>query len=144
MSNPTGITRENLIKRYNAKFLIIEKETEDVRNFLANADCIVLPSSYKEGTPKSLIEAAAIGMPIITTDNVGCTNVVKHNHNGFICKKYDPSDLALKMEMMINLSNEKYKEFCINSRNLAEKFFDVSIVVNDYYKKIICFDNKNS
>lgn len=57
--------------------------TDNVSDELAQADCIVLPSFYKEGVPRSLLEAAAVGRPIITTDSPGCREVVEDGRNGF-------------------------------------------------------------
>ena len=68
-------------------------ETDDVREEIREADCVVLPSYYREGTPKSLLEAASMGRPIITTDNVGCRDVVDDNINGFLCEPRNEHDL---------------------------------------------------
>jgi glycosyltransferase involved in cell wall biosynthesis len=68
-----------------------------VREEIAQADCVVLPSFYREGTPRTLLEAAAIVRPIITTDSVGCRDVVDDGVNGFLCRPNDASDLADKM-----------------------------------------------
>jgi len=72
---------------------------KDVRPFIQQADCIVLPS-YREGTPRTLLEAASIAKPIITTDVPGCHQVVTDGHNGLLCKLKDSNDLALKMKTM--------------------------------------------
>ena len=67
--------------------------TDDVRPFIADADCVVLPS-YREGTPRTLLEAAAMGKPLIATDVPGCRNVVEHGRNGFLCRVRDAEDLG--------------------------------------------------
>jgi glycosyltransferase involved in cell wall biosynthesis len=72
-------------------------ESDEVRSQIAAATCVVLPS-YREGTPRSLLEAAAIARPIITTDAVGCREVVGDGVNGYLCKVRDAADLAVKME----------------------------------------------
>ena len=59
--------------------------SDDVRGEIKEADCIVLPS-YREGMPRALLEAAAMGRPIITTDAVGCREVVDDGVNGFLCR----------------------------------------------------------
>ena len=71
--------------------------TKDVREFIKLADCVVLPS-YREGTPRTLLEAASIAKPIITTDVPGCHHVVSDKYNGLLCKLKDSSDLAQKMK----------------------------------------------
>ncbi len=110
-------------------------KTDDVRHFINNADCVVLPS-YREGTPKSLLEAASSAKPIVATDVPGCREVVDNEINGLLCKIKDPIDLADKMEKMIGLSNEQLKTMGINGRKKMEDQFDEAIVINKYLNSI--------
>ena len=80
----------------------IREITDDVRSSIAESDCVVLPS-YREGMPRSLLEASAMGKPIIASDAVGCRDVVDDGINGYLCKVRNSLDLAEKMEKMINL-----------------------------------------
>lgn len=105
--------------------------TNDVRSFIQNADCVVLPS-YREGTPRTLLEAASSSKPIIATDVPGCNNVVTHEYNGFLCKLKDADDLAEKMKTMAMLSEEKLKQFGTNGRTKMEAEYDESLVINKY------------
>lgn len=105
--------------------------TNDVRSFIQNADCVVLPS-YREGTPRTLLEAASSCKPIIATDVPGCNNVVTHDYNGFLCKLKDADDLAAKMKAMATLPEEKLKEFGTNGRTKMEAEYDESLVINKY------------
>jgi glycosyltransferase involved in cell wall biosynthesis len=105
--------------------------TNDVRQFIENADCIVLPS-YREGTPRTLLEAASSSKPIIATDVPGCKNVVEHNVNGFLCKLKDADDLAEKMKEMASLADEKLQTFGMNGRAKMEAEYDESLVINKY------------
>lgn len=105
--------------------------TDDVEPFIHNADCVVLPS-YREGTPRSLLEAASSGKPIITTDVPGCNNVVQNGINGFLCKAKDAADLALKMEQLQKLDPEKLRVLGENSRRIAEEKFDEKYVIDRY------------
>jgi len=73
---------------------------EDVRELMAVADMVVLPSYYSEGLPSFLMEAAAMGKPIITTDNTGCREVVKHGKNGFIIPIKNASALQAAIETL--------------------------------------------
>lgn len=70
--------------------------TQDVLPFLQEAHCVVLPSYYREGTPRSLLEAGAVGRPIITTDMPGCRNVVVEPESGFLVAPRDADQLALR------------------------------------------------
>jgi glycosyltransferase involved in cell wall biosynthesis len=100
------------------------------------ADCVVLPS-YREGTSKSLLEAASCGLPIVTTDVPGCREVVEDGINGFLCKVKDPQDLGIKMEALYNLSEEAYSKMAVKSREKALKQFDEKIVIKTYENAIM-------
>jgi glycosyltransferase involved in cell wall biosynthesis len=103
---------------------------DDIRPFLAAADCIVLPSYYREGIPRSLLEAASMGRPLIAADSVGTREPVRDGENGFLCRPRDPRDLASKMEAMIALPSEKLKKMGLASRRLMIEKYDERIVVN--------------
>jgi glycosyltransferase involved in cell wall biosynthesis len=103
----------------------------DVRPFIEAADCIVLPS-YREGTPRTLLEAASMTKPIVTTDVPGCHQVVSNGYNGMLCKVKDAQDLAMKMEAMMACSNHELKRMGENGRRKIELEFDEEIVINKY------------
>ncbi|HYG02270.1 MAG TPA: glycosyltransferase family 4 protein [Chryseosolibacter sp.] len=105
--------------------------TDDVRVYIGQADCIVLPS-YREGTPRTLLEAASSSRPIIATNVPGCNNVVTHGYNGLLCNLKDAEDLADKMRDMASLSAEVRSEFGRNGRIKMEAEFDESIVIKKY------------
>ncbi|MFN7495223.1 MAG: glycosyltransferase family 4 protein [Cyclobacteriaceae bacterium] len=105
--------------------------TKDVRAFISKADCIVLPS-YREGTPRTLLEAASSAKPIITTDVPGCHHVVDHNHNGLLCRLKDSDDLASKMSQMANFDDDVLKTLGLNGRRKMEEEFDEKIVISKY------------
>lgn len=110
--------------------------SDDVRAEIAQADCIVLPSYYREGTPRTLLEAAAMARPIITTDAVGCREVVDDGVNGYLCKVRDAGDLAEKMERMMLLSPETRSEMGRSGRAKMEAEFDEQIVIDKYLAAI--------
>jgi glycosyltransferase involved in cell wall biosynthesis len=109
--------------------------SDDVREHLASADCIVLPS-YREGTPRSLLEAAAMAKPLITTNVAGCKEVVEHSVNGFLCEAKNVQDLALKMKEMILLSKDQRKLMGQSGRLKMEKEFDEQFVIQKYLQTI--------
>ncbi|MBS1559507.1 MAG: glycosyltransferase family 4 protein [Bacteroidetes bacterium] len=109
--------------------------TQDVRPFIQQADCIVLPS-YREGTPRTLLEAASSAKPIITTDVPGCHQVVKNGFNGLLCKLKDADDLALKMETMAHFDDFTLQQMGKNGRLKAETEFDERIVITKYFRAI--------
>jgi glycosyltransferase involved in cell wall biosynthesis len=109
--------------------------SDDVRAEIAAADCVVLPS-YREGTPRTLLEAAAMGRPIITTDAVGCREVVDDGVNGYLCKVRSAEDLAEKMEQMLSLSSERRSEMGQRGRAKMLAEFDEQIVIRKYLAAI--------
>lgn len=109
--------------------------TKDVRPFIHQADCVVLPS-YREGTPRTLLEAASSCRPIIATDVPGCNHVVKDNFNGLLCKLKDADDLAEKMKQMAGLEEETLIRFGKNGRAKVEQDYDESVVINKYLHTI--------
>ena len=109
---------------------------ENIMDYVSQADCIVLPSYYREGVPRSLLEAAAMGKPLITTDTIGCRETVDDGINGFICKPKDPNDLSKKMELIINMGYKKRVEMGLKGRQKIEKEFDEQFVIDQYLSAI--------
>lgn len=109
--------------------------TDDVRPFLAQADCVVLPS-YREGVPRSLLEAAAMARPLIATDVVGCRDIVEDNANGLLCRPKDAGDLAAKMVRMIELAPERRLEMGMAGRRKVENEFDEKVVIQKYLNMV--------
>ena len=103
----------------------------DVRGQLAQADCVVLPS-YREGAPKSLLEASSMAIPIITTDVPGCRQVVEDGVTGYLVKVRDAGDLAEKMKQMMRLSESERSAMGMRGRQKMEKEFDDHIVYERY------------
>ena len=91
----------------------------------------MLPS-YREGTPRTLLEAASSAKPIVATDVPGCNHVVEDNFNGFLCKLKDANDLADKMKHMASFEDEQLKVFGKNGRAKMEAEYDESLVINKY------------
>lgn len=104
----------------------------DIRPEVALSDCIVLPSIYPEGTPRSLLEGGAMGKPIITTNMPGCASTVENGENGFLCGPRSTSDLVLSMEKIINMTHKRRLKMGLKSRELVERKFDEQIVIKKY------------
>ena len=131
-ANRTAISLDQ-VKRWEATHNIEYLGTSnDVPSLLAKADCVVLPSYYPEGTPRSLIEAAAMARPVITTDMPGCRAVIDDGRSGMLCKPRDPEDLARKMEAFAASSSASRAEMGLVGRAKMEREFDVSLVVDAY------------
>ncbi|MFO7257963.1 MAG: glycosyltransferase family 4 protein [Bacteroidota bacterium] len=130
-----GIKSEVIDEWHNSGIIEYLGTTNDVRSYIAQADCIVLPS-YREGTPRTLLEAASSGRPIIATDVPGCNNVVKHNYNGLLCHLKDAVDLAEKMRQMASLDEDNLRAFGENGRLKAATEFDESLVIHKYLQTL--------
>ncbi|MEQ8244514.1 glycosyltransferase family 4 protein [Fulvivirga sp.] len=130
-----GIKEEIIDEWISSNTIEYLGKVEDVREFINNADCVVLPS-YREGTPKSLLEAASSGKPIVTTDVPGCRDVVDHQINGLLCKMKDPEDLAKKLEIMASFNDDELKSLGLNGRKKVENQFDEKIVIKKYLNTI--------
>ena len=130
-TNPTAIAPSLLAQWRQDPQLELLGPTDDVRPYIRRADCVVLPS-YREGTPRSLLEAAAMGKPLIATDVPGCRQVVQDGQNGYLCQAKDPHDLARAMRQLMQLSPEKRQAMGQASRKLAEDVFDENRVVQKY------------
>ena len=111
-------------------------ETHDVRPYIADSACVVLPSYYREGLPRSLLEACAMARPIITTDNVGCRDIVDDGENGYLCKVKDPVDLANKIERMLMLSSKQLADMGHKGREKMQREFDERIIVKRYIEVV--------
>ncbi len=135
VQNPTAISKAEMdawVAQGNIRYLGV---SDDVRAEIAAADCVVLPS-YREGTPRTLLEAAAMGRPIVATDVVGCREVVDDGLNGFLCQPRDAADLARKMEQMLLLAPDARTAMGLRGREKMEREFDERIVIQKYLAAI--------
>ncbi len=130
--HPDSISQEDLNRWEKEGIVHYLGYARDVRPHLKRADCFVFPSFYNEGVPRSLMEAASMELPIVTSLNRGCKEVVLNNSTGFICNLNDPFDLADKMEKMINLSEDDRLRMGRNGRNLVMRKFDIQQVIDEY------------
>jgi glycosyltransferase involved in cell wall biosynthesis len=131
VKNTTAISREQVSEWVAEGVVNYLGVTNDVRPQIAEADCVVLPS-YREGISRTLLEAAAMGRPIITTDVVGCREVVVNGVNGFLCQPRDAMDLAEKMKQMIAFTPEARAEMGRRGREKVELEFDEKVVIMKY------------
>jgi glycosyltransferase involved in cell wall biosynthesis len=119
-------------------------ETDDVREFVLEADCVVLPTFYREGVPRSLIEAAAMGRPLIATDIAGCREIVVDNKNGYLCAPRDANDLARKMQQFVETEKKSKEQMGAFSRTLVENAFDEKLVIKKYLNQLAAHNGHGS
>jgi glycosyltransferase involved in cell wall biosynthesis len=136
VENRSAVARKN-VEAWEREGLVRYLGTvDDVRPMIAQADCIVLPSYYREGVPRSLLEAASMAKPIITTDAVGCRDVVSDGVNGYLCRPRDAKDLARRMRQMMALSPEERRKMGLAGREKMTREFDENIVIGRYLETI--------
>ncbi len=146
----------NTLKNLNTKFILIGDTDEDnpscankeflqsgnvqwlghrddIREQIDLCDIFVLPSYYGEGVPRTLLEASSMCKPIITTDNVGCREVVDNGINGYLVPIKDSNTLSQKIEVLIN-DKELREKMGLNSRKKAVNEFDIDVVVDKYIR----------
>jgi glycosyltransferase involved in cell wall biosynthesis len=129
VDNPSAVPRSE-IERWQAEGIVrYLGATDNIEAFYANADCVVLPSYYREGVPRSLLEAASSGIPIITTDMPGCRDTLDDGVNGLICRPRDPHDLATCMIRMLSLSPAERDAMGNAGRQKMIEEFDERIVI---------------
>jgi glycosyltransferase involved in cell wall biosynthesis len=110
-------------------------EAADVRPFLAQAHAVILPS-YREGLPRSLLEAAAVGRPLLASDVPGCRDVVEHGRNGFLFPVRDADGLAAAIRSFLRLTREQRLVMSRNARQTAEQRFDEQLVIDAYLREL--------
>ena len=136
VKNPTAISREQMGLWVEEGVVAYLGAVSDVKPQLEAIDCVVLPSLYREGVPRSLLEAAAMAKPIITTDAVGCKDVVDDGVNGYLVKVGDVADLAEKMERMMCLTPGEREAMGAKGREKVEREFDERFVIAMYLNSV--------
>jgi glycosyltransferase involved in cell wall biosynthesis len=131
VDNPSAITRAEVAAWEQEGIIEYLGEAHDVRPFIANATCVVLPS-YREGVPRTLMEASAMGRPIVATDVPGCREVVAHGVNGLLCEVRNADSLAERLAQMLDMSGAARGAMGERGRQKVIAEFDERVVVNHY------------
>lgn len=109
---------------------------KDVRPFIAEAHCLIHPSYYPEGMSNVILESAAAGRPVITTNRPGCREAVDDGITGFIFQERNREELILAVERFLSLSQEQRQHMGLRGRAKMEREFDRQIVVKAYLDAI--------
>lgn len=133
---PENIPQEMIDEWTSEGYINYLGETIDVRPIIADSDCVVLPTYYREGIPRCLMEAMSMEKPIIATDNVGCVELIVDNENGLMCKPKSVDDLAEKMELILNIPPEERKKMGEAGRNIIKHRYDERIIIQHYHEKL--------
>ncbi|MFT6987914.1 MAG: glycosyltransferase involved in cell wall biosynthesis [Psychromonas sp.] len=135
-NNPNSIIKSDLEHWVSAGYINYLGISDNVELEIKQVDCMVLPSFYREGVPKSLLEGLGAGKPIITTDNIGCRETVIAGRNGFLCEPESVDSLVAAIEKFINLTVHERNEMGKVSRKLAENKFDEKLNIQRYLDAI--------
>jgi len=131
-----NIKLKNKIIEYNLNGYIKHLEfCENVSKFIVQSDCVILPS-YREGLPRSLLEAAIYKRPVIATNVPGCRQLVKNNFNGFLCKSKNVNSLKDCIIKFINIDLKKKIDMGNNNFKFVKDNYDEKIVINSYLNEI--------
>lgn len=135
-TNPNSVPYEYILEHQESGLIRFHGETEDVRPFIENAHCVVFPSTYREGISRILLETASMKTPIITTDNVGCKELVDDHITGFVVPKNDITALADAMETFLNMPYDDRIEMGELARLKIKSAHEQSVINQIYLEKL--------
>ncbi len=137
--HPGAITKEQLDAVCDGSYIQWLGYRTDVKELLQSSHIVAFPSYYMEGLPKSLIEADAIGRPVITCNSVGCKETVIDGYNGYLIPTKDVDALVEKLDILLSNASLR-QEMGRHSRTYAEENFDINVVIERHlniYKELI-------
>ena len=129
--HPGAITKEQLESVCDGKYIQWLGYRTDVKELLQTSHIVAFPSYYMEGLPKSLIEADAIGRPVITCNSVGCKETVIDGYNGYLIPTKNVDALVEKLDILLSDATLR-QEMGKNSRKYAEKNFSIDNVIEKH------------
>lgn len=130
-NNPNALSEDDMNRLTDGKYIKWLGYRNDVCELLKESSIMCFPSYYREGVPKSLIEASAAGLPIVTTDSVGCRDTVENGRNGFIVNTHSPREIARALKKLID-DPKRRKKMGAKSRQIAERDYDVEAVASTH------------
>lgn len=136
VENASALSLDELNKLSNFGYINWLGPTDTIAQVYANADCVVLPS-YREGMPRTLLEAGAMGLPSVTTNVPGCKHVITHGFNGLLCEVKSSESLAEQMCAILDLDDDLYQQMCLNSRARIVEEYDEKIVVQHALESVM-------
>lgn len=137
--HPRAITEEQLKQVCDGNYIKWLGYRTDVLELLKQCHIVAFPSYYMEGLPKSLIEANAVGRPIITSNSIGCKDAVIDGHNGFLITPKDVDALTEKLDILLSDAALR-RQMGLNARKYAEENFSLQTVIERHliiYKELL-------
>jgi len=139
LGNANAVTKEQLRSWESSGFVELLGHREDISDLFSRSNIVILPSFYGEGLPKVLVEAAACGRAVITTDHPGCRDAIEPGKTGLLVPVRDPVGLADAISALIENSKRRQKMGELG-RKRAESMFDIKQVVSKHihvYKALL-------
>ena len=136
--NPSSVPAETVRNWADAGLIRPLGHVEDMAHWLSQVDAAVLPS-YREGAPKSLIEAAACGLPVISTDTPGCREVVEHNVNGLLVPPRDAKALAAAIRSIYHRPDERRRMGAAGREKILREYDEKLVLAKtlDVYRELV-------
>lgn len=138
-ANPSALKKQQIEGFCDGSYIKWLGFQKDIYSVLKDSHVFCFPSFYMEGLPKSVIDAEASGLPVITTDWVGCRDTVKEGYNGFLVHPNDSDAVAERLKLLID-NSELRNEMARNARAYAEKYFDIKTVISKHLEIYSKFD----
>lgn len=132
-SNKTSVTENYLKEHCDNNYICWLNERKDIKDLLEKSHIMAFPSYYREGVPKSLIEASAIGRPIITCNSIGCSDVVDNGINGFLVRPRSSTELAAALKKLLEDKSLRIR-MGKAAREKAEKYFSIKKVITTHMR----------
>jgi glycosyltransferase involved in cell wall biosynthesis len=133
--NPKAITKEQVEYWVDEGYINYLGPTDDVKPFIAKADCVVLPS-YREGVSMILMESAAMQKPLIASNVPGCRDLVQSSVSGYLCRMRDYQDLMAKMDKMLHLSEKERQKMGKKGREFMVEEYNEDLVIEKYLQTV--------
>jgi glycosyltransferase involved in cell wall biosynthesis len=131
--NPSTIDRDELLTWISDEIIDYKGFVDDVRPYIEESSCIVLPS-YREGMPRIILEAMAMGKPVITTNTAGCRETVVHGVNGYLVQIKNKQALTEALQNFVGLSPEAKSKMGAEGRKLVDTEFSDVIIAERLYQ----------
>lgn len=136
-AGPGAVAKSDLDRWSQEGVVDYRGSAADVRAELAEADCVVLPSYYREGVPRILLEAAAMAIPVIAADSVGCRDAVKPGETGLLCAPRSAQSLADAMQRIAGMTDADRKAMGLAGRAWMERDFGEAVVHQAYREALL-------
>jgi glycosyltransferase involved in cell wall biosynthesis len=133
--NPSKVSKYEVLGWVSEKVIRYFGHAREIRNYISQANVLVLPS-YREGLPRSVLEAMSMGKPIITTNVAGCRETVLNGTNGMLVTPRDTDALAEAMVQMYQMDEDALQRMGNASMEIVRERFDVNLINQEYLKLI--------